>query len=120
MKLIFLTIASLAAAKHTHADTPLGSPDPIFANIPFDEWSEKDPGPHFRWTSQISKPALNQHQRLLTGIKIQVDGSELVKHQGQGQMLLLVQLRDSAGRLYQRHNALSLDDVTPKAGRTLS
>jgi hypothetical protein len=119
MKFVFLALAILTTATSAQAEAPAGSSDPIFETIPFDRWSEKE-GAHFRWTTQISKPALNQHQRLMVNIKIQVDGAELIKREGQGKVLLLVQLRDQGGRLYQVHNELSLENVSPDANRTLA
>jgi hypothetical protein len=53
-------------------------------------------------------------------IKIQVDGAELVKRQGQGKMQLLIQLRDQAGALYQNHNAISLDEIKSEVSRSYS
>jgi hypothetical protein len=120
MKWMCVAAVSLAATLCSFADKPAESLDPIFATIPFDRWSEKDPGSHFRWSTHISSPALGQHQRLTIDITIQVDGADLVKRRGQGKMQLLIQLRDQAGGLYQVHNALSLDDVKPEASHSYS
>lgn len=56
----------------------------------------------------------------MVNIEVQVDGSERVKHQGQGKILLLVQFRDSAGKIYQQHNSLPLDNVDAATGHTES
>jgi hypothetical protein len=114
LALLVLTVALVSA----RADAPGGSPDPVFANIPLDRWSEKDPGMHFRWSSEVSKPTLSQHQRLAINIKIQMDGSEVLKREGQGRLLLLIQMRDQTGRVFQTHNLLSLENVNPDSNRT--
>jgi hypothetical protein len=120
MKWICLGALSLIATWCSFAGKPAGSLDPIFATIPFDSWSEKDSGAHFRWSTHISPPVLSQHQRLLIEFKIQVDGAELVKRQGQGKMQFLIQLRDRAGDLYQNHNAISLEDIKSELRRSYS
>jgi hypothetical protein len=99
-------------------DARAGAPDSVFANIPIDRWSEKEQDAHLRWTTQISKPVLSPHQRLMIRIRIQVDGAELTKRKGQGRMLLLVQLRDEAGRIFQNHNSLALGPIRADGKQT--
>src|SRR5258708_3020083 len=41
-----------------------------------------------------------------------------MKRQGQGRLLLLIQLPDPPGQVYQDHSSLSLDTVGPEANRT--
>jgi hypothetical protein len=120
MKWICLGVMGLAVAWSSFADKPAGSLDPIFATIPFDKWSEKDSSAHFRWSTHVSSPALGQNQRLLIEIKIQVDGAELVKRQGQGKTQFLIQLRDQSGSLYQHHNSMSLEDIKSELSRSYS
>jgi hypothetical protein len=120
MKWICLVAVSLGATWCSFASKPAGSLDPIFTTIPFDKWSERDSSTHFRWSTHLSSPVLSQHQRLMVEIKIQVDGAELVKRQGQGKLQFLIQLRDQAGGLYQNHNAISLEDIKSELRRSYS
>jgi hypothetical protein len=120
MRWTLLALVLVAAAPSAPADTPGGSSDPIFANIPLDRWTEENQGARLRWETRISKPVLSPHQRLMIRITVQVDGLELVKRQGQGTLLMLVQLRDRADRVYQFHGSFPLENVKPEIGRTLS
>lgn len=106
------------AVRLSFADVPGGSTDPIFADLNFDHWSEKDPGAHFRWTTHISPPRLSSHQRLMVTVEVQVDGAERVKRQGQGDMVMMVEFRDAAGNVYQNHNSISLAKVDREAVNT--
>ncbi len=110
MRWAFLALVTLAAAN--------GATDPVFAKILFDRWSEKDHPGNFRWETRITQPVLSPHQRLILTITVQVDGADLMKRQGQGRLLLLIQLRDRAGQVYQNHSSLSLDTVGPEVNRT--
>jgi len=118
MRFTFLTFALFAA--HCLAAEKAGNLDPKFASISFDRWSEKEGNTAFRWKTHIEPPRLGNHQRMALQIDINVDGLELLKRQGQGEVVLLIQLRDQAGRLYQNHNSIPLDKVNEDAGRTES
>jgi hypothetical protein len=120
MRWTLFALLLVAAAPSAPADTPGGSPDPVFANIPFDRWSEENQGARWRWETRVSTPVLSQHQRLMIRITVQVDGLEQVKRQGQGRLMMLVQLRDREGRVYQNHSSVSLENVAPEVGRSLS
>jgi hypothetical protein len=110
LKSLFVTLVLLAAGKAFSAEN--------VPNIPIDGWSEKDPGARIRWETHISAPELSPHQRLMITFNVQVDGVELVKRQGKGNLLMLVQLRDQAGHVYQDSNSISLMNVTPETSRT--
>jgi len=115
-----VALFAFLALKTVMADVPGGSLDSVFSNLDFDHWPEKEQHTHFRWSTHIGTPVLSVHQRMMVRIELQVDGAERVKHQGQGKILMLVQVRDASGRIYQNHNSLPLDNVDSAAARTES
>lgn len=110
---IFLLLASTAFADK---ELPRGLPDKAFEGVPIDSWSEKGQSARLRWATRISHPMLGNHQRLAVRIRFQVDGVELLKRQGQGDLLFLTQIRDSGGALFQNHQSISLDHLEQGAG----
>ena len=96
-----------------------GSPDKAFSIVPFDRWMAEGEQAHFRWVIRVPPPVLSSHQRLRARIEIQVDGAELVKRRGKGQLVALVQISDSGGRVYQSHGALTLRDVKEEEAKTV-
>lgn len=111
---LLFVLFSVAAAGQGFAQG--GSPDPVFATVPFDRWLAGGEQAQIRWTVGVSAGALFDHQRLRAEATIQVDGKELVKRRGEGQLLMLVQFNDSEGRAYQAHGTLDLQNVTEAAG----
>lgn len=88
-----------------------GSPDPVFAGIPFERWLEDGGPPQIPWKVEVAVQDLSRHQRLRTLVKIQVDGRELIKRRGKSQLLMLVQFNDAQGQAYQIHNRFELDEI---------
>jgi hypothetical protein len=95
-----------------------GSPDPFFSTIPFDRWLAERAEGQIRWTTRIPMVELSIHQRLLARVEIQIDGNELVKRRGHGQLVMLAQLTDSDNRAYQTHTAIDLRAVEEAASKS--
>jgi hypothetical protein len=95
-----------------------GVSDPVFAAVPFNRWLADGEQTRFRWTTRVLPAELNSHQRLLARAEIQVDGSELVSRRGHGQLVMLIQFRDSAERSYQAHGIIDLQDVKDEAAKS--
>ncbi len=97
--------------------TPLlgqnGAPDPLFARVPFQQWLAEGPQQQLPWKVIIWPERLSSHQRLLSYVEIVVPGKELIKRSGPGRFIGLVQLTDSAGRVYQNDGALDLGAGNP-------
>jgi hypothetical protein len=103
----FLLLASPLLAQ-TAQD---GLTDPVFSQVPFDKWlSQGDPS-HMHWTVRLSEPQLSAHQRLLAAVSVSVDGAELVRRRGKGQFLVLVQVNDEKGRVWQNHQEMDLEHI---------
>jgi hypothetical protein len=110
--LLFVTVwAGVAALAQ-------GATDPVFAAVPFNRWITEGEQARFRWTTRVAPPELSSHQRLLARAQIQVDGNELVSRRGHGQLVMLIQFRDSAERTYQAHGLIDLQDVKDEAAKS--
>jgi hypothetical protein len=114
LKAILLTLFVTAAALLGQS----GSPDPAFAGVPFEEWLAKGETAQIPWKVQVSAGDLSVHQRLHALLRVEVDGKELVKRRGRGELLLLAEFTDHDGRTYRTHNSLKLDDVTSETAQS--
>jgi len=88
-----------------------GLTDPIFSQIPFDQWLSGSDQSRMHWNARVSEPTLSSHQRLVTRVDVEVDGAELVRRRGKGQFLALVQVNDERGRVWQSHQEVDLEHV---------
>ncbi len=105
---IFLLLAACTLTAQTAKD---GSADPVFSEIPFDQWLSQGDQSHMRWTVRLSEPQLSTHQRFVTEVSVQVDGEELARRRGKGQFLVLVQVTDEKGRVWQNHQEMDLEHM---------
>ena len=104
---LLLLVVSAACAH----DIRKGNRDPLLAEVPFDQWLNQPEQTHIRWTTSISEPGLSAHQRLTARLFAQVDGHELAKRRGTGKLLVLVQISDRQGRVWQDHQEMDLEHV---------
>src|SRR5207245_253474 len=88
-----------------------GSADPEFASVPFDKWLTGADQAPIKWTARMLPAGLSSFQRLLAGIEIKVDGADLARRRGEGQLMIFVQLTDEKGATYQDHGAIGLAKV---------
>jgi hypothetical protein len=85
--------------------------DPLFQTLPFQEWIAGGEQTQFKWTLKIAPPHLSNHQRLITEVEARMDGVELAKRRGKGELLVMVQFTDADGRVYQGHESIDLEKV---------
>lgn len=85
-----------------------GSLDPAFAGLPFEQWLAGGEQARMHWSASVSRARLSAHQRLQAGVEIRLDGAELARRRGEGQLLVLLQLSDRQGRRYQNHLTIDL------------
>ncbi len=85
-----------------------GHPDPVFDKVPFDEWLKGGGEAQIRWTVRAIPPRLTAHQRLAAAISVEIDGGEFVKRKP-AKLMVFLELRDKANRVYQTHRALNFD-----------
>lgn len=88
-----------------------GSPDPVFSQIHSDQWLSQGDRSHMHWSTGVSEPELSNHQRLVARVFARVDGGELARRRGKGQFLVLVQVKDAQGRVWQNHQEMDLAHV---------
>jgi hypothetical protein len=100
--------ALLAVAAGSFASAPSDSLDPVFAGLPFEQWLAGGEQARLHWAASVSRPHLSVHQRLRSEVEIRLDGAELAKRRGEGQLLVLLQITDPQGRRYQNHLSLDL------------
>src|SRR5579864_8250592 len=113
---VWVLIASAAAFPQNGHDT--SAADPALPDIPFDRWlAERDPA-RFQWSARISGVALANSQRLRARLEVEVDGNELVKRRGQGDLIFFVRFTDSDRRVFQTHQAIPLREVTDAAAKS--
>jgi len=109
-----LAFALIAALSSASAQDIL---DPAFQKIPFDTWFTEKGQARFDWSARAIAGELGSLQRLRARIEVTVDGNELVKRRGHGDLLFFVQINDAHHR-YQSHGSLGLRDVNESAGKS--
>jgi Cu/Ag efflux protein CusF len=114
-RLLFLTTAFALLSGASSARAQNGSPDPVFAKYPLNEWLRSGERSPIRWAPQVSPARLSNHQRLMVQMGIQLDGAELADRPGKGRLLMLVQITGSEGRLWQNHGQIDFDKVAEGA-----
>jgi hypothetical protein len=110
-----MAAAFLAALSPAFAQDTL---DPAFTKIPFDSWlTDRDQSP-FQWSARTSGGELANLQRLRARVEITVDGNEVAKRQGHGELVFFVQFSDSDHRRYQSHGTIGLEEVNEAASKS--
>jgi hypothetical protein len=107
----FLLLMALAASPPLAQAQQEGFADPVFSQIPFDQWLSQGDQSHMRWTVRLSDPELSTHQRFITEVHVEVDGAELARRRGKGQFLVLVQVTGEKGRVWQNHQEIDLEHM---------
>ena len=100
--------ALLAIAARSQPVAPRESLDPAFARLPFEMWLAGGPQARIEWSAGVSRARLSAHQRLRADVEIRLDGAELARRRGEGQLLILLQIADRQGRRYQNHLSMDL------------
>ena len=88
-------------------------------NVSFDRWLAGPPQSQIRWTAGVTAPSLSRHQRLASRVFIRVNGDEVVKRRGKGQLLMMVEIRDQSGTPFHTHHLIDLREPPYSAARNL-
>src|SRR3974390_1317950 len=99
-----LVLVVLASVCPAFADR--GVLGPAFSKIPFDEWLAQGGHVPFKWSVHITNVQLSTHQRLRAEIEAQIDGAELAKRRGKGQLEVYLQISDTDNVRYQDHGSI--------------
>src|ERR1035441_9452133 len=85
--------------------------DPVFSTAPCDQWVAQGDHVDIPWKVKVSTPQLDNHQRLLVTVTISVDGKHLARRSPGGELLMLMQIEDRQGHVYQGHASVPLSDI---------
>lgn len=80
----------------------------LFTRYPFDQWAAENARPEIKWNVHIDPAYLSPHQRLVTRVRVLVEGNELKKRETKGPMLVFVRIEDQAGQRWQTGNQMSV------------
>ena len=104
----FLLINVLLAAP-IRAQAPTADQD--FEKYPVQQWLAEKDQLHFHWAVSVSRPELSFHQRLLSAVVVKLDGQDLDGRRQHGTLKILIQIADSAGKVYREHGAIELSKL---------
>ena len=110
-----MVIALLAAFGAASAQDLL---DPAFAQAPLETWLQERGQSHFQWSLHTSGGELGDLQRLRARVEVTVDGNEVARRQGRGELVFFVQFSDSDHRRYQAHGSIALDQANDAAAKS--
>ncbi len=85
-----------------------GVTDPLFKKVHFDTWVGGKSQSPFKWKVSMQPLILSNHQRWLARIDVEIDGAEMEFRRGHGALLILFQMQDASGHVYQDHGSLDL------------
>lgn len=102
-------LALLAALTLSSALGQSGRPDYAFNHVPFHEWLKHNDQTHLHWSADVAPVTLSPHQRLASRIRFEIDGAEVAKRVGKGQLMMFVEIEDEQKRLWQDHEVLNLE-----------
>ena len=92
--------------------------DPVYATIPFDDWLKGHDQARIQWNAKVSGGQLTNTQRLGARVDVQVDGNELAKRRGRGELAIFVQFSDSDHRVYRSHGSIPLKNATEDSAKS--
>ena len=94
-------------------------PDPLaralFQQFPFEQWSAAGDHADIHWSAHIEPVVLSNHQRLLTGFQALIDGREMFKRRGHGELVVMVRVTDAARQVWTAGTFLDLTDIQEQA-----
>ncbi len=102
-------VVALIVAPASLVTAAEGTEDPAFYGLPFHQWLSEPDHAHMHWTARVLDPELSPQQRLESRIFVQVDGSELARRRGKGQLLVLEEIQDDFGHTWESHQEMDLD-----------
>ena len=126
--LFCLSLSCTALAQTDPKTDP--SKDAIFSTVPFDQWVAQGDHVDIPWKVKISTPQLDDHQRFLVTVTINIDGKNLARlpasatqaqdatSAGPAELLMLLQIEDSQGHTFQGHAPVLLSEVSQDLRRS--
>ena len=109
-------IALLVAVSTSIARAESGRRDPLFSELPVEQWLAEGERPSSDWSAEILPAEISTHQRLMLRVVIRVEGSYLDKRRGAGEFVTLVKYKDRNADIWQNHTSLDLTKLPPGIG----
>jgi hypothetical protein len=88
-----------------------GMRDRYFTRYPFEKWQAEGVVSHIKWAPKALPARLSPHQRLLSRIEFLLDGKEVARRRGRGELVIFMELTDAAGRRWRNHQVFDLTRV---------
>jgi|GEM_PF-5028941 len=84
-----------------------------FEKYPFTRWAQEGKRTQIPWKIHVNSVGLSMHQRLQAHVEVKLDGREVVKRTGRGELLVFLEIQDAAGKAFQNDSLLDLHDLKP-------
>jgi len=107
--LVLISFESPAALGQT------GMRDRYFTRYPFEQWKTEGAVSQLKWSPKVLPARLSTQQRLVARVEAQIDSKELAKRRGRGELVILMELADSAGRRFRTHETFDLSQIPANA-----
>jgi hypothetical protein len=100
-------LVGLLAAAGARTAT-MGAHDPEFEKYPLEKWVAEGSRSSIRWDVSVPQAVLTAHQRMVSRVEARIDGRDIAKRVGAGELIALVQFRDAGGRVWEGHSTIDL------------
>jgi hypothetical protein len=87
----------------------------LFRSFPFDRWAAKGAHADIHWSAHVNGPILSNHQRFVAAFEALIDGREMFKRSGHGQLVVMVRIKDASGKASKGGTVLDLSDIPEQA-----
>lgn len=108
--ILYFALTSLAHAFQQNNGKPELNP---FERLPFQQWIAQGKVEQLPWKASVFLIGLTNHQRLVARVVMQVKAKAAHRKdsEGNGQIVGLLQLTDSAGKTYRRYGKVDVGEV---------
>src|SRR5262249_54257047 len=89
-------------------------PDPFFAQSEFAQWAAQGSVEQIPWQLHLQSGGLTVYQRIVSHYVIDIGGRYFKQRSDSGDLLAMIQVTDSAGRVYQDHSIEFVDRKNPE------
>jgi hypothetical protein len=90
----------------------------VFAASPLDGWLAEQDQAHFQWSAKALGGELTPSQRLGAHIDVSVDGNEVAKRRGRGELQMIVRLTTADHRVFESEGTIPLKDAKEDVSRS--
>ena len=87
----------------------------LFRRYPFEQWAAAGEHADIHWSAHVEPVILSNHQRLLTGFQALIDGREMFKRRGHGEIVVMVRVTDPLRHSWTAGTYLDLAEIPEQA-----